>query len=69
MIVAAYCGNGFQTSPQSEERKRSAVTHIKYLVAEKEPEVCCRAALNSLNCFQDDELLQLKPGVLDSQPT
>ena len=59
----------FKLHPQSEERKRSAVTQIKYLVAEKEPEVCCRAALNSLNCLQDDELLQLKPGILDSQPT
>jgi hypothetical protein len=27
----------------------------------------CRAALNSRNCLQDDELLQLDPGILDSQ--
>jgi hypothetical protein len=30
---------------------------------------CCRAALNSRNCLQDDELLQLNPGILDSQCT
>ena len=29
----------------------------------------CRAALNSRNCLQDDELLQLNPGILDSQCT
>jgi hypothetical protein len=27
----------------------------------------CRAALNSRNCLQDDELLQLNPGILDSR--
>jgi hypothetical protein len=26
----------------------------------------CRTALNSRNCLQDDELLQLNPGILDS---
>jgi hypothetical protein len=30
-------------------------------------ELYCRAALNSRNCLQDDELLQLNPGILDSQ--
>jgi hypothetical protein len=29
----------FKVHPQSEERKRSAVTLIKYLLAEKKPEV------------------------------
>jgi hypothetical protein len=29
----------------------------------------CRAALNSRNCLQNDELLQLNPGILDSQCT
>ena len=29
----------------------------------------CRAALNYRNCLQDDELLQLNPGILDSQCT
>ena len=29
----------------------------------------CRAALNSRNCLQDDELLQLNLGILDSQCT
>jgi hypothetical protein len=29
----------------------------------------CRAALNSRNCLQDDELLQLNPGILDNQCT
>ena len=27
----------------------------------------CRAALNSRNCLQDDELLQLNPWILDSR--
>ena len=29
----------------------------------------CRAALNSRNCLQDDEVLQLNLGILDSQCT
>jgi hypothetical protein len=39
IIVPYPSGIVFRPHPQSEERKRSAVTLIKYLLAEKKPEV------------------------------
>jgi hypothetical protein len=41
-------------------RSRTAWTNLLF---------CCRAALNCRNCSQDDELLQLNPGILESQCT
>jgi hypothetical protein len=50
------------------------VDYQRYLLRMTELELLdrerrCRAALNPRNCLQDDELLQLNPGILDSQCT